>query len=315
MRVNKSLLYRFFRNEHSPLEAEIIGNWLEKSPSHQETFKRAFQAFQAEQLLLKPREKRPVQLWRWVGAAAAAAAVFTAGFIFNRETATKPALEHIGQLVSQVAVQETSPGDRGRITLPDGSQVHLNADSRLEYFSVYDGGERRVKLRGEAMFEVQSNPDSPFVVETSHYEVVATGTCFNVSSDFSAHQFSTTLIRGVVDVRSVQGGTSFRLQPGQEAYWRPEGLAVRSLEDTEEAVLWTKGIISVSGVPFDTLMKTFERSFGVKISIDTPILPSIRYGMAKVRISSGVEYALQVLQKRSAFNYRYDEGTQTYHIY
>ena len=309
------MLYRFFRDEHSPSEAEIIGNWLEENPRHQETFRRTFQAFQAEQMLLKPRERRPVRIWHGLGAAAAAAAVFAAGFIVNRETATKPALERIDNLISQVAVQETLPGNRALITLPDGSLVHLSADSHLEYFSVYEGGERRVKLRGEAMFEVQSNPDCPFVVETSHYEIVATGTCFNVSSDLFARQFSTTLIRGIVDVRNTQGETLFRLEPGQEAYWRPEGLAVRSLEDAEETILWAKGIISVSGVPFDALMKTFERCFGVRIAIDTPNIPTIHYGLAKVRISNGVEYALKVLQRRSDFNYRYDELTQTYHIY
>ena len=315
MKVNIALLFRFFRNENSEAEAEALGAWLEEDPAHEAVLRKAFQAFQAEQILLESRERKAVRWWRWVGVAAAAAAIFSAGFLLNKKVATQPALERINALTSQVAVQETQPGDRVRITLPDGSLVHLNADSRLEYFTVYDGGDRRVKLCGEAMFEVKSAPEQPFTVETDYYNVTATGTRFNVSADPGRDVFSTTLMKGAVTIRDLSGGTLFRLDPGQEAVLEKGGLTVHPVEDAEASALWAKGIISVSGVPFDKLMKTFERCYGVKIVIDRPDIPTVHYGLAKVRISNGVEYALNVLQKRSDFRYRYDEGTQTYHIF
>jgi ferric-dicitrate binding protein FerR (iron transport regulator) len=45
------------------------------------------------------------------------------------------------------------------IELPDGTQVWLNKNSRIEYPKVFDGDERQVFLQGEAFFEVVPNPE------------------------------------------------------------------------------------------------------------------------------------------------------------
>lgn len=56
-------------------------------------------------------------------------------------------------------------GGEYKIVLADGSQVWINSQSVLEFPSRFTGGERRVKLKGEAYFEVSRNESKPFVVE------------------------------------------------------------------------------------------------------------------------------------------------------
>ena len=51
----------------------------------------------------------------------------------------------------------TSPGMVATTTLPDGSMVWLNADSRITYPSVFTGHCREVDLEGEAYFSVRKN--------------------------------------------------------------------------------------------------------------------------------------------------------------
>src|SRR5690606_27565810 len=59
----------------------------------------------------------------------------------------------------------TQNGERMTVTLPDGSVVMLNAGTTLSYPERFTK-RREVKLAGEAFFEVTSNPERPFTVET-----------------------------------------------------------------------------------------------------------------------------------------------------
>ena len=86
-------------------------------------------------------------------------------------------------------------GQRVDITLQDGTTVCLNAGARLEY-PLRFGKTRRVKLSGEAMFDVDHDAAHPFVVETFACNVEVLGTKFNVAADEAAREFSTALLRG-----------------------------------------------------------------------------------------------------------------------
>lgn len=79
----------------------------------------------------------------------------------------------------QQTVIEAPAGQHVRISLNDGSEVDLNSGSRLIYPSIFSGKERRVKLVGEARFDVSHNEKQPFIVETFAYDVRVLGTDFN----------------------------------------------------------------------------------------------------------------------------------------
>lgn len=315
MKIDINLLFRFFKDKHSSAEADALGEWLSADEKHQEAFFEAFRLFQAEEFLLEEKKAKGKTVWWSFAAAAAIAALFMSGLFFNRVREMKPLQQQLAAYERQVNILQTSPGERVNLTLPDGSRVHLNADSRLEYYPVQTGAARRVKLDGEALFEVKSDPSHPFIVETFNHQVKATGTRFNVSAVEAERIFCTTLMKGKVQVSDNEGKEEQEMRPGQRVSWEEGVLSIKDVEDPEEAAIWSKGIISISGIPFDRLMNIFERSFGVNIIIDREKLPEVHYGMAKVRISNGIGYAFSVLQKRSEFKYRYDEETQTYHIY
>lgn len=67
-------------------------------------------------------------------------------------------------------------------TLPDGSSVFLNMGSKLS-FSDNFGVNRRVKLKGEGFFEVLSDPENPFLIETGNAIISVLGTKFNVKEN------------------------------------------------------------------------------------------------------------------------------------
>lgn len=85
-----------------------------------------------------------------------------------------------------------------RMALPDGSVVELKDGSRVVV--EFSPAERRLRLTGEAHFQVASNPQRPFIVEASGVSVRAVGTAFNVRVDPEAVQVVVT--EGTVRVKS-----------------------------------------------------------------------------------------------------------------
>src|SRR5690606_25957482 len=65
---------------------------------------------------------------------------------------------------------ENPKGRKSKITLPDGTGVNLNYESRLRFPKVFEGDIRRVELIGEAFFEVVPNDSMPFIVQTNGIE-------------------------------------------------------------------------------------------------------------------------------------------------
>lgn len=112
-------------------------------------------------------------------------------------------------------------GEIRTVNLSDGSLVTLNSGSTLVYSSSYKKGERKVVLSGEATFDVAKNPKQPFVVKTKDFDVLVTGTVFNVSSYSSKSVSSVVLESGSVVI--VRGENSSTLVPGQKAELDKDG--------------------------------------------------------------------------------------------
>ena len=174
---------------------------------------------------------------------------------------------------------------------------------------MFAGGERRVKVAGEAMFDVEHDPAHPFVVETFACDVEVLGTKFNVVAEEENGLFSTALFEGRVAVSS-------RLVPGERLVLEPDEMVTLEGKhlclaqiDNDEEYLWTNGIISLTDQSFSELMHRFEKTFGVTIRIERE--PSIRIGQGKIRQSVGIDNALQVLQRFADFEYEKDEQNNT----
>src|SRR5690606_12315868 len=76
----------------------------------------------------------------------------------------------------------TPRGGQYQVKLPDGTQIWLNAATKLRYPTTFYEKERVVELEGEAYFEVAKNAKMPFKVKSNNQLITVLGTHFNVSS-------------------------------------------------------------------------------------------------------------------------------------
>lgn len=104
---------------------------------------------------IERRENRIRAARRWLRFSAAAAVLILISAFTTRH------LIHTEDPVQMFSVQAPQ-GTNSRISLPDGSQVWLNAGSTLSYRSDFNCSSRDIGLSGEAYFEVARNADLPF---------------------------------------------------------------------------------------------------------------------------------------------------------
>lgn len=157
-------------------------------------------------------------------------------------------------------VVTTPRGGEYRLTLTDGTEISLNAGSRLEYPAVFDGKERRVKAEGEAFFKVAHDKEHPFYVETGGQELRVVGTEFNINS-YTPGIVVTTLIHGIVTIhpRGAKGGV-LTLHPGEQAeYSDKSGTAQIRQANTEVVGSWTTGSFVFENQTLEQIMEELSR--------------------------------------------------------
>ena len=127
-----------------------------------------------------------------IAAAAVSAAVVLLAALF---VATSP--KSTDANADEIAYR-TERGEQKGITLPDGSVVTLNAESRLSY--IFDDARnlRLVFLTGEAFFDVVRDTLNPFIVRTDHVNARVLGTKFNMCAYPTDRMVETTIIEGRV---------------------------------------------------------------------------------------------------------------------
>lgn len=87
-----------------------------------------------------------------------------------------------------------------RVELADGSVVTLNYGSHLSYPDQFEGNSREVELEGEAFFEVQPNPEKPFIIRAGRANIQVLGTSFNVNAFPTTGEVAVVVQTGKVQV-------------------------------------------------------------------------------------------------------------------
>lgn len=172
----------------------------------------------------------------------------------------------------------TPRGSEYSLTLADGTQVWLNAASRLRFFTSDRGRERRVWLEGEAYFEVAHDAQRPFIVESGGQSIRVLGTRFNINSYEGDRAIYTTLVEGSVAIAPLTGGDAVTLEPGQQAeYSRRNGgaIAVKAV-DTSLATAWMNGTFIFAHASVTEIMENLSRWYSFEFEV-SPLLDGLRF--------------------------------------
>lgn len=160
---------------------------------------------------------------------------------------------------------QTALAEQIEVTLPDQSQVLVNADSKVRYNAKKWDQKRLVELNGEAFFKVQKG--EKFTVETSQGQVEVLGTAFNVYS--RGEDFSVSCQEGRVAVRNNKGEEVI-LQPGDQVKLE-NGNLISDEVAIEEVATWRSGIFTFESTAIADIIAEVERQYDVEIILSENI--------------------------------------------
>jgi len=201
-----------------------------------------------------------INTW-WLGMAASLALLAAAIWFFQSKGDTSAAI---------YTTLENTQLD----TLSDGSTIALNQHSGLT--TAFDKKARRIKMHGEAYFEVTKNPEKPFIIEVKEVEVTVVGTRFNVDN----HSDSTKVVVSVEEGRvKVQIGTQIIfLNAGEQASIDCSNGAIlrSSLPPAGNVKAWFDRRFIFDDVPLSEVIPILEKAYDVQIELKNKNLGNCR---------------------------------------
>jgi transmembrane sensor len=165
----------------------------------------------------------------------------------------------------------TGIGELRTLTLPDGSKVEMNAQSRIRVrFSEH---ERALDLlSGQAMFQVVKDPQRVFLVRSGQAQVRAVGTRFDVYRKQGGTVV--TVVEGRVAVTSGSAPLDalpegeILLAAGEQVTIEPLSVPLPKAANIAAATAWTRGQLMFNSTPLSAVVEEFNRHNRKHLVID-----------------------------------------------
>jgi len=269
-------LVRVRAGDESEADWQALESWLSESPAHLDAFERVEALWaeldghapaiaagladdtlsQAQVLPFTPRRATaPAQGVRWApwaGGVGVAAAAVVAALL---------ALQPVAPVT-----YATGHGETRHLVLKDGTQVDLNAASRIAV--AFDGHTRRVKVDdAEATFDVAHDPSRPFLISVGDQQIRVVGTQFNVRRRDAG--LTLTVSRGVVEVRPLAGeAPAVRLTAGDQLAHRDgDARSVVRKVGTDETFAWQQHRLICHDCSLASVAGELTRAFATPVDV------------------------------------------------
>lgn len=189
-------------------------------------------------------------------------------------------------------------GEEQIINLPDGSSVHMNGDSELSYKRWFTNN-RKVKLSGEAFFDVVKLNGKTFTVHTNDFDIEVLGTSFNVKNYDTDRDKKVSLQTGKVRLTSLDGSKLVTLEPGQRFVYEKKNSRVLPYNINQTAQ-WRDGVIQFDNASVKEVIQTLNRTYNLNIKATGASFPSLFTGKFK---NADAEQIIKVWTKSCHLNF------------
>jgi transmembrane sensor len=261
----------------------------------------------------------------------------------GRDSASRSNLPGRGPSTTQILTANTAKGQAYQITLPDGTRVWLNADTKISFPSQFIGRQRKVLLtNGEAYFEVTKNKTKPFIVESPGtngrpgQQVTVLGTHFNISTYPDETTTKTTLLEGSVSVSSlltstaraelgsvsqltspslrgkrsdeaISKGAAVYLKPNEQASLKGDALTITQI-DPADILDWKNEEFVFNEQTITDIMRKVSRWYNINVVYTQNIDPKQTFS-GKVSRTKKISEVLKIMASTGQVNFRIEGRT------
>lgn len=193
-------------------------------------------------------------------------------------------------------------GKKAKVKLSDGSQIWINAGSRIIFPHNFSGKNREIYLVGEAYFEIAHDQDKPFLVKTSTVTIQVLGTSFNVSSYPDDDFVSAVLKEGKIRIDENDAGifsSPVELSPNQMAVFKKDGNGIQvSKTNHEFYTAWKDGVLKFENAEINSLIVKVERFYNISIELKNQSIGKERI-TGKLDLNAGMPEVFEYISKVS----------------
>ena len=321
-KIGYSEIIRFFENQCTAEERETIIRWVNESDEHARLFFSWEEMYllgkrnrsHEEQLLRKAEKKLDnliaeekkrrsfvlrVQHSMRYAAAVVVLAAFSGWALYMFGTSSD----------KDWLTVSTQAGEKKEIVLPDGSKVWLNENSVLKYPQRFADAERRLKLAGEAYFEVTKNKHKPFTVQNPVMSIQVLGTKFNFKGDAVSRIAEASLIEGEIKAVGNNDEGAITLVPGQKVEVNTVTRQMKVSEtNTALDAVWHDGLIPFKKADIFSIAKTLETLYQVDIIL-SPDINGVETYSGVLKKKDSIEEVLKILQNTLHIRYEVRQNT------
>ena len=192
----------------------------------------------------------------WIKVAAVLVLALTTTFFLIKDTPTQ---------------YQTAQGQKLTVTLPDDSQVLLNAATSVSFQDKNWDKNRLITLDGEAFFKVTKG--NSFTVKTNQGTVTVLGTQFNVfqRNDY----FEVICYEGAVRVNVNETETATLTKGDAYRFSKANGGA--KFKTTAPTASWLQGFSKFEETPVAQVLQDLERQFGIQITCNNQSILNKRF--------------------------------------
>lgn len=195
-------------------------------------------------------------------------------------------------------------GGEFRYTLADGTEVWLNSASKLRFPATFTDKERRIRLRGEAFFDVKKDTCRPFIVALPEGNITVYGTRFVVAS-YQNTPLSAVLVQGSIGFRAADG-QNVRLKPEERLTYETGSGEMRVEKvDVTLYTAWIDKMFIFRGQPLGEIMTTLARWYDLDITFTDRQLRDIRLS-GRLNRYQDVRILLQTFEETAGIRFSID---------
>lgn len=196
------------------------------------------------------------------------------------------------------------------IELPDGSSVRLGPGSTISYPARFAGKKKEIILNGQAFFTVAKDPHRPFIVHTSHMEVEALGTAFELFAYQEEERMEAILLEGKIKIGIKDSlGTEkpeLILLPDEKMEYNVlQKKVVKTTVNANNYTSWRKGVLSFENEKLSMIIPRLEQWYGRKIFFEKGMGETYKFTF-KVR-DEPLDRILFIMGKSSPIKYNQSE--------
>ncbi len=272
------LIGKYLAHETTVEEISLLENWVLENSENKRTFNNYKQAW-----ILTKQQKQVVDVnneWNKISSQ-----------LFTAEKSIKPknniffkiAAAAIILIVSSYSVFYISSNNDNILiadnsvmesTLKDGSLITLNHNSKLEITDDFNENKRKVKLTGNAFFDISRDENKPFIIECNNIEIEVLGTSFYIKSDGKNNEV--IVESGTVSVKQINNESNNIVLIANEKCVCDDNKLIKVVNGDVNFMSWKTKILSFKNKKLVNVIEKINETYHTNIKINSPEINNCR---------------------------------------